>query len=98
MFCALNPTASHPIDTSTHTPCMAVCLERGTHIDQVLHPLPHHVNRNGSDINTWVNRNCQKAEFGFISYAANPAIIYWINNGALPSFLPHVKIECEFVL
>ena len=68
-----------PSDSPSSVPCKAVCLERGTHVDHILHPLPKHVNRDGVDIRKWVVDKCQRAEFGFISYAPNPAIIYYIS-------------------
>mmetsp|Transcript_11210 Transcript_11210/g.15418 ORF Transcript_11210/g.15418 Transcript_11210/m.15418 type:complete len:498 (-) Transcript_11210:80-1573(-) len=63
---------------STSLPCAAVCLERGTRLDHILHPLPKHINRDGSNIPSWVSQKCQRAEFGFISYADNPAVIYYV--------------------
>lgn len=68
-----------PSDSPSSVPCKAVCLERGTHVDHILHPLPKHVNRDGVNIRKWVVDKCQRAEFGFISYAPNPAIIYYIS-------------------
>lgn len=56
-------------------------MERGTHIDHILHPLPKHINREGKNVRDWVFDKCQRAEFGFISYAPNPAVIYYLDRG-----------------
>jgi hypothetical protein len=72
---------SREVRDITSLPCAAVCLERGTLINHIIHPLPKHINRDGSDISSWVSQKCQRAEFGFISYAENPAVIYYIPEG-----------------
>ena len=62
-------------------PCPAVCLERGTHVNYLLHPLPYLVNENGGDIRSFVSHSCQQVEVGFINYAENNAIIYFVSDG-----------------
>eukprot|EP01036_Dinobryon_divergens_P025940 gene25940-34539_t len=61
-------------------PCPAICLERGTHISHLLHPLPYHQNLEGEDIANWISQSCQQAEVGFINYADQDANIYFVTN------------------
>jgi hypothetical protein len=53
--------------------CPAVCIERGTHPDHLLHPLPFMVNSEGLNIEEWLNSKCQRVEVGFVSYADHDA-------------------------
>ena len=66
---------------SSYGDCAAVCLEKGTHFDHLLHPLPQHVGKHLKDIYSFAFENCQQSEVGFLSYNENVADIYWMNNG-----------------
>lgn len=61
--------------------CPFVCLERGTHIDSLVYPIPTLVNLGGigTNVNEWLRENCQKTEIGFINYHHNDANIFWYN-------------------
>lgn len=61
------------------TSCSAVCVQRGTHKDHVMHPLPMHVGTNLMNVYNFAFENCQKAEVGFLSYNHNLANLLWVN-------------------
>jgi len=60
--------------------CAAVCVQRGTLIDHLFHPLPELTGRNISSVYGFAHENCQKTEVGFLSYNTNPANVYWVNS------------------
>lgn len=59
--------------------CSAVCLERGTHIDHILNPLPMHKHNSLTGLVEFVRNKCQKTEVGFLSYTPRESIIYWVS-------------------
>ena len=59
--------------------CAVVCLERGTHISHVYHPLDYHVIVDSNDFANDINANCQSAEVGFLSYLDEDSTVYWLN-------------------
>lgn len=59
--------------------CAAVCIQRGTHIDHLMHPLPMHVGKNIQSVYSFGMTNCQPTEVGFLSYNPNMAYVYWVN-------------------
>ena len=66
-------------DNST-AECEAVCLERGTPYDYLQHYLPLQLFQGSQvELRGWIHSNCQKTEFGFISFLKNEAIVYWIS-------------------
>lgn len=66
---------------NNETGCFLVCLERGTHIDQVASPMPYHVFEGDvSEMHDWFVSNCQSAEVGFVSYNEVPTKVYWVDN------------------
>eukprot|EP00349_Pseudokeronopsis_sp_Brazil_P002763 CAMPEP_0202963774 /NCGR_PEP_ID=MMETSP1396-20130829/7784_1 /ASSEMBLY_ACC=CAM_ASM_000872 /TAXON_ID= /ORGANISM="Pseudokeronopsis sp., Strain Brazil" /LENGTH=430 /DNA_ID=CAMNT_0049685265 /DNA_START=242 /DNA_END=1534 /DNA_ORIENTATION=+ len=62
--------------------CKLVCLERGQQYQHLFHPLPHHkvTLTLSENLATWVDRNCQAAELGFVSYLDFQADVYWISS------------------
>jgi hypothetical protein len=70
-------------DPAYDGPCPAICLERGTHISHLLHPLPFHENLEGEDVASWISQSCQQAEVGFINYADHEANIYFVTQGEI---------------
>lgn len=65
---------------SNYGNCAAVCIQRGTLTEHVLHPLPELTGKNLSDVFSFAFDKCQKTEVGFLSYNANPAHVYWVNS------------------
>lgn len=61
--------------------CLLVCLERGQHKDHVLHPLPYQKASMSitDNIRSWIDKNCQAAELGFVSYLDFEADVYWVS-------------------
>lgn len=75
----LSPELATEFFGDAATACSAVCLQRGTHIDHVLHPLPMHVGKNLANVYSFAFDNCQKTEVGFLSYNPNVANLMWVN-------------------
>lgn len=80
------PISSHLVEAYFGTDpasygCAAVCIQKGTHRDHVLHPLPMYVGKHLTSIYNFAFENCQKTEVGFLSYNPNVADIMWVNNG-----------------
>ena len=63
----------------SHSGCAVVCLERGTHLSHIYHPLDYHVLIDSEDFANDINTNCQSAEIGFLSYLENDSTVYWLN-------------------
>jgi len=64
---------------SSYGNCAAVCVQRGTLQEHLLHPLPEYTGKNLSSVFSFAFETCQKTEVGFLSYNANPANVYWVN-------------------
>eukprot|EP01038_Epipyxis_sp_PR26KG_P004435 gene4435-6274_t len=70
-------------DDTISDKCDLICVEKGTHIDQIQYPLPYHKylisNEENLNYGSWVGESCQRAEVGFLSYAEHDSIVYWIS-------------------
>ena len=64
---------------SAYGNCAAICVQRGTLQEHLLHPLPEYTGKNLSNVFSFAFETCQKTEVGFLSYNANPAHVYWVN-------------------
>lgn len=65
----------------TANECQLVCIERGMHYSHLKYPLDHQMRTIGADddILAWLDRSCQAAELGLISYLDNDASIFWVD-------------------
>jgi len=61
--------------------CQLVCIERGMHYSHLKHPLDHQMTTisTDNDILAWLDRSCQAAELGLISYLDNDASVFWVD-------------------
>ena len=59
--------------------CATVCLEKGTHVDFLMNPLPIHVDNKGDDFQAHIRDNCQKVEAGILNYNKSPVDVLWID-------------------
>lgn len=61
--------------------CRAVCLERGTHRDQTAFPLlKYKYDGPLSEVGSWLSRDCQTVEVGFMQYHSKKEISFsWVD-------------------
>jgi hypothetical protein len=73
--------------------CHLICLERGQQYDHMFHPLPYQKTsiEPGRELGSWIEKNCQPAEIGFMSYQTFDAEVYWIDSDGSKHFVGPLK-------